>query len=139
MIWSIISYLVWISYLMIDGFREANFRHSKKKNVKVEVEILKLCNLQRLFVLSMISFFIISNIGWFGIGTITSLILITPFFLNGFYFTLRNKLDSKVYTDKFKQDIITNYDKPNLYLKFKLRRTLSIVALILQFIVCFIR
>jgi len=139
MTWTILSYLVWISYIIIDGLREANFRHSKKKNVKVEMEIFKICNLQRLFVLSMISFFIISNIGWFGLGVVLSLILITPFFLNASYFTLRNKLNPNIYKQKVTENLIENDEQPSIYLDFKLRSKLALIGLILQFFTCFLR
>lgn len=139
MIWTILSYIIWVLYLSIEGLREANFRHLRRKNAKTEINLVKLCNIQRFFVLLLITFALFIKIGWWGIPIMIPLILISPIFHNGTYFYLRNKLNPNIFKDKSQQDLDNDDEKPSIYLKFKLRKRLAILALILQFIICFIR
>lgn len=70
--------------------------------------------------------------------SVINMILISPFIYNGAYFHVLNLLNSgTTFLKKWASNV---EDKtPTLYLEFKLGKRLAILALILQFIICFIR
>lgn len=139
MTWTIISYLIWSIYISIEGFREANFKHLKRKMPKIEMKVPKLCNIQRILVLSLLSYFLFTKVGLWFIGIIIPMLLLTLFIHNGTYFYLRNKLNPNICDKGFCSDAIDKEETPSLYLKFKYRKYLAITGFILQIIICFLR
>jgi hypothetical protein len=135
---TILSYISWITYILIESFRESNFKNLKNIS-NIEVNIPKLCYIQRSLFLFILWVFLFSNISWWSFGIIISLILITPLIHNSSYFYLRNKLNPDIFKDKTCQDTDIEEEKPSIYLNHKWRKVLAITGLILQLFICFLR
>lgn len=86
--------LVWILYSLFEGIREAYFWHYKATTKSlVKIELHPLFYMQRIivfFILLMYIKFVWLPFILYGL----SLALIQPFFHNGMYYSLRNKIDN---------------------------------------------
>lgn len=137
MAWTILSYLIWVSYILIEAIREANLDHLKRNMVIDEVKSSVIVNVQRGIFLLVLVFGLASNAGWWLLFNIIPLISVSFVIHNGTYFYLRNKLNPKIFKDTTSQNIPDSCESPSLYLDFKFRKYLALFALILQIVICF--
>lgn len=114
---------IWCLYAILEGYREGNYWHIKPKSRSGRNYYEHfLWSMQRFTVLLLV--FIHS--GW---QTGLSCILVFPFLHDGFYYTRRNELDSRIYSrmvfaqSKTSTAVLTKYFTPIV------RTTLAIVGI----------
>jgi hypothetical protein len=138
MIWTIISYLIWSVFIFIDAFRESSYKYLRKKTSNIEINVPKLCNIQRGLFLFIIFGFLYSKFGLISIMTIISICLVTPFIYESSYFFIGNKIGFN-FPDGICQNINFKDETPSIYLDSKWRKTLALSGFFLQMITCFLR
>lgn len=139
MFWTILSYIIWSVFIFIDAFRESSYKYIRKKISNIEINVPKLCNIQRLLFLFIIFGFLYSKIGLLkSITTLISICLVTPFIYGTSYFFIGNKIGFN-FPDGICQNINNKDETPSIYLDNKWRKILAFGGIILQMITCFIR
>jgi len=100
--------IVWLAYYAIEGIQDAHAFHKAYKANDFDNDVLGLDIhvykvLQRLCLLSStIMLMVILDYSYMiTLSNILELSVIQPFISNGLYFYTRNKLDSRVYPDRF--------------------------------------
>ena len=130
-------YTFWAIYIGIEGLREANFKHLKKK-ANLEINLPKLCNIQRFLVLSIMSFSIFAFSGMCAsILSFFSMALVAPMTHNLFYFGLKNRLNLNITQLSLCYDCELEEENPSIYLSYKLRKLFFIIGSIINLIIIF--
>lgn len=131
-------YIIWIFYFILEGVREAYFwHHSANSNKQTKY------NLHGIFTIQRILLFVLINIICLSLGKILilfdiALILSQPFFHNGMYYLIRNKIDKNVYNKKWLDQsvnstaVLTKIEQPIVRVIFFI---LSLIIILI--LVCF--
>jgi len=120
-------YTFWAIYIGIEGLREANFKHLKKET-NLEINSIKLCNIQRFLVLSIMSFSI------FAFSGICASILS---FFSMALVALKNRLNLNITQLSLCYDCELEEENPSIYLSYKLRKLFFIIGSIINLIIIF--
>lgn len=115
---TISCYIIWICYFLIEGYREAYYFNSIVLQFYVQDSQKK--NLHPIFTVQRFLVALIINIACFSLGWKLilfdlALIAAQPFFHNGMYYLIRNKLNPKTYPKKWFDESTTTTDKSTKY------------------------
>lgn len=129
----LLTNLIWIAYSMMDGFREGFYWHYRNNSRRTcEFEINRIFILQRFLVLSLVAGLLVYSLGWYSLISTLSMMMMFSYFHNGTYYLTRNKLDDKMYPNKWRDESRT---LPVFYsglMKYNRRSILMILGLVIQ-------
>lgn len=132
----LLANLIWITYSMMDGFREGFYWHYRNNSRRTcEFEINRVFSLQRSLVILLIAGFLVHTLGWISLISTISMVMLFSYFHNGTYYLTRNKLDDKMYPMKWKDESKT---LPVFYsglMKYSKRTILMLIGLLIQIFV----
>jgi len=138
----LITFLLWIGYSILEGFREGYYWHYKSRGEDGNrYEIHPVFSAQRGLVLAVMFMLVfITTHKLFGLILMTSLLkagfftfslmLIFSFIHNGVYYTTRNVLNKKIYKLKWKDHSKTSTAKWTKFLTFRNRTIMFALGLI---------
>lgn len=132
----LLANLIWITYSMMDGFREGFYWHYRNNSRRTcEFEINRIFSLQRSLVILLIAGFLVHTLGWYSLISTVSMVMLFSYFHNGTYYLTRNKLDDKMYPMKWKDESKT---LPVFYsglMRYNKRTVLMVLGLLIQIFV----
>lgn len=132
----ILVFIIWIIYNSIEGFREAHYYNVATKLDLVE-ELHPIFLVQRFLVFILINVILI-YLDWKLLIYDLALILIQPFFHNGMYYFIRNKLNNKIYPKKWLDQSNTSTAFLTKFETANFRIIYAIIAILLIILICFI-
>lgn len=128
----VFAILIW--YYIAEAIREALYYHFKTMVSKFDFGEHTLFTVQR-GVVWLISYIVYFNLmSWYdALIILSAMILMFPFWHDGFYYYMRNFLNNDIYKKKFRDDSTTSTAK--LEIKWPLRLIMFIVALIMFIVI----
>lgn len=129
--------LCWISYAILDGYRDANMYHNRMTSINPSPKNIHwVYFLQRLILGGIIyfgHFLIFSMLNSFIFCS--GLILIFSYFHNGMYYLMRHELDNNLYPKGWDSDSISS--EATLEFSYKIRTVLLLIGCLGIFIAIF--
>lgn len=135
----IFTYFLWILYSFFEGVREANSKHHKEfSRSSTDIKGI-IFTLQRTLVLFIVNMHLFAHISWWSILTLISMGLLFPYIHNNTYLIIRHKLNPVDFPKCPNHDCEDKDDEPTMYVKYKFRWKLAVLAITIQVIICVLK
>lgn len=128
----ILMNILWIGYSLTEGIREGFYWHYENKSKKFcDFDVNPMFHLQRILILFISGGFMVHTLGWYSLLNLASMMLMFMYFHNGSYYCTRNKLDSNVYYEGWKDESKTS-PKLSVLTKYSYRTVFMCVGVLFQ-------
>ena len=120
--------LVWISYAVLDGYRDAHFYHNRNTSTNPSLKNIHWVYFMQRLILGVVIYFgfnqVFSMLDSFVFCA--GLILVFSYFHNGMYYLTRHELDHSIYPKGWDSDSISS--EATLEFSYKIRAMLLIIG-----------